>query len=106
MKKISYYVIPFLTLSTIVVIYCFDWNDFDVNDISNPVLLLIGVMAVFLLLVAWLFIPVHVVRLVLCLKRQDNDWKHHLIAAILVIGIYLGLAITIVIAKLIEIGRM
>lgn len=45
------------------------------------------------LFIAWPTLLVHLVLMVLNIRKHNKDWKHHLTAAIMIIFCYLGLFI-------------
>jgi len=51
------------------------------------------ILAFLWFLVAWVSVPIHLVKIALHAKRHDARWKHHLAAALVVLSCYAGVVI-------------
>jgi hypothetical protein len=88
MKQARYYIAPVISIIALVA-YFSPWY-------GDPhKCLAFYIFAVLWFFVAWFAIPFNFTCMILCLRKHDKSWKHHLIAATLIIICYIGLFIGI-----------
>jgi len=87
MKKYAFYIVPALSLAAVAAYYS-PWYAG-----ATRACLGLYILAFLWFLVAWVSVPFYLVKVALCAKRHDSNWKHHLAAAVIVLCSYVCIII-------------